>query len=174
MVGKVRINLTLTRDVLESFKKLVPNVSAEVDNWMRIRLVELQGGEPDKEDPKTRLKRLSDEYDKLRFDVVKLEANVKASVYFREASNLLVQLGMKKDLSNASEVIPRFRVAWKGDMFFLHQIENLVKLTRDMYSAEHVLNVMYDDSVKLGIKEDEKMHNSKSITAIVPVKESLH
>lgn len=66
---------------------------------------------------------------------MKLERQLKASKHFQEATDLLLELGLKKDFSNTDELIPKFMSAWKGDESFMHKFLNLVKLAGDKKRA---------------------------------------
>jgi hypothetical protein len=141
MGTKVRADLTLTREAYEQFKKLVPSVSAEVDIFIRKRVAELQGGQTT-EDRDANYNAVKSKYEDLMIKTVRLERKLKASKYFQEATDLLLELGLKKDLSNADELVPLFMKAWKGDESFMHEFLNLVELARDKKRALQALTVM--------------------------------
>lgn len=78
--------------------------------------------------------------------------------YYSEANDLLAGLGLKKDFSNASELIPQFISAWKGPVEFMHEYLSLVELARDKCETERLLRTLRLGSTKedpLSPKDEE-------------------
>lgn len=67
----------------------------------------------------------------------KLERYLRRSKRFEEACRLIFDLGLKKDFTNADELIPKFMVLWEADMTslrdttFFFKFIYLVDLIRD-------------------------------------------
>lgn len=118
------------------------SLSEEIMNFVLKKLGELKGTGESGQDKKGRLQQLKEEYDDLVVKTVKLERQLKTSNDFEEATALLLELGMKKVLSNVDEVIPKFVSAWKGDESFMHQVLNLAELARDKNRALQALTIM--------------------------------
>ena len=69
--------------------------------------------------------------------VEKLENRLeRQSDAFDQANRLLGELGVKSDLSNAGEVIPKFLVAWKGSQEFMHEYISLIEVAEKKKQVE--------------------------------------
>lgn len=131
---KTRHTISVSDESFKALQKLVPNVSAELDAFVKKRVAELTGRPVDN----------SDDYEALKVrhmalvsEVVKLEKRLsKEAENFGKANILLGELGVKPDLSNAGEVIPKFLVAWKGSQEFMHEYVTLVEVAQKKKEAE--------------------------------------
>lgn len=141
---KVRTNFSLEKDVLSRFKKLVPNMSQEVEVFMSQRIIELSGS--DENGRRLRYEELKNQYNKLVREVAKKDAELAATPYYHEANDLLAGLGLKKDFSNADELIPKLTKQWKGPAEFLHEYISLVELARDKRVVERELTQLRSQS----------------------------
>jgi hypothetical protein len=126
------------------------SISEEIMDFVCRKLDELKGtgSTESKVDSTRRLEELKTRYMDRMVKTVKLERKLKGSKHFDEATDLLLELGLNKDLSNADELIPKFMSSWKGDMSFMHEFLNLVDLARDKKTAEQALTLMRSGSVK--------------------------
>lgn len=125
------------------------------------KLGELKGTES-KVDSTRRLENLKEKYDDLMVKTVKLERQLKISEDYEKATDLLFELGIKNDLSNADELIPKFMSSWKGDEGFMHRYLNLVELARDKWRALHDLTEMRRGSVQ----PEQAQHTTPTIEPI--------
>jgi len=144
---KVRTNFSLDKDVLSRFKKLVPNMSGEVEAFISRRVIELSGS--DERARRVRYEELQSQYSKLVKKVAEKKDELSEIIpYFQEANDLLAGLGLKKDFSNADELIPKLRKQWDGGRpsEFIHQYISLVELARDKRLVERELDQFYSSS----------------------------
>jgi hypothetical protein len=137
---KSRRTLYLTDEAFEELQKRSPNISQEVDGFIRKRVQELNGhaiGEdPDYEGLKVK-------YSELVSKVAKKDEQLKEKKpNYHNACELLADLGLKADFSNADELIPQFMSAWKGDVEFMHEYVTLVELTQDKRQTERILRTI--------------------------------
>ena len=93
--------------------------------------------------------------------VAKKDEQLKEKPCYHEANDLLAGLGLKKDFSNADELIPKFMAAWKGDVDFMQEYVTLVELARDKRNAERRLREIRTRSKKedpeLSPKDEEQL-----------------
>jgi hypothetical protein len=138
---KHRTNVSLDADLLARFKKLVPSVSAEFNEFMRRRVAELEGRPEDFSGDYGELKK---KHSTLYSRVSRKEVDLRegAPEAFAKANESLAQLGMKADLSNADQIIPKLVGAWTGEQDFLHEYISLVELSREKRKVEHRLSEM--------------------------------
>lgn len=142
---KVRTNFSLEKEVLKRFKKLVPNMSEEVETFMSQRIIELSGS--DENGRHLRYEELKNQYNKLVREVAKKDTELTAiTPHYHEANTLLAGLGLKKDFSNADELIPKLTKEWKGPAEFLHEYISLVELARDKRVVERELTQLRSQS----------------------------
>lgn len=123
------------------------SLSTEFSDFILRKLAELKGTET-KVDSTRRLADLKEQYDDVVVKTVKLERQLQTSPHFREAIDMLFELGLRKDLSNVDEVVPKFVAAWKGDESFMHEIINLTELAANKKRVLQTLTTMRAGPVK--------------------------
>jgi ribosomal protein L44E len=130
----------LSDEPFEQLQKRIPNISQEVDDFLKKRAEELTGQSIGEGADYGSLKA---KYSELVNKVAKKDAELKEiTPYYHEANTLLAGLGLKKDFSNADELIPQFTSAWKGRVEFMHEYVSLVELARDKRQAERRLSTI--------------------------------
>lgn len=166
---KVRTNFSLEKDVLKRFKQLVPNMSEEVEGFMSRRIIELSGS--DENGRRARYEELKNQYNKLLRDVAKKDAELAGiTPHYHEANDLLAGLGLKKDFSNADELIPKLTKQWKGPAEFLHEYISLVELARDKRVVERELTQLRSQSIAVPeATREPEVPEVVPCTAIMPV-----
>jgi hypothetical protein len=172
---KSRRTLYLSDEPFEQLQKLSPNVSQEVDGFIRKRVEELTSqsiGEG------ANYEGLKAKHSELVNKVARKDAQLKQKMPdHHEANELLAGLGLLKDFSNADELIPQFMVAWKGNVDFMQEYVTLVELARDKRQTERLLRTIRSGSKKEDPRlspKDEQQHPSSEVNAsqcraIVPV-----
>jgi glutamine synthetase type III len=123
------------------------SLSEEISDFILRKLAELKGTET-KVDSTRKLEDLKAKYDDVVIKTVKLERQLQTSPHFREATDMLLKLGLRKDLSNVDEVVPKFVSVWKGDESFMHQFINLTELAANKKRVLQALTVMRSGPVK--------------------------
>jgi hypothetical protein len=139
---KVRKNISVEPLPFEELQKLVPNVSAEINGFVKRRVAELSGKPVDGTGDYGELK---DELDKKAIQVARLMKRLSEQAdAYGEANHLLAELGIKDDMSNASEVISKFMLAWKGGQEFMHQYITLIETAQKKKQVEQRLKEIRD------------------------------
>jgi len=128
---KSRRTLYLSDGPFEELQRLSPNISQEVDGFIRKRVEELTGqsmGEGqgvDYEHLKERHNALLRQVDTMQKALAQDEKT------FEEANKLLVSLGIDKDFINAADVIPKLIKAWKGDAAYAQEYISLIEASKE-------------------------------------------
>ena len=136
-VMKVRKNISVEPEPFSQLQKLVPNVSAEINKFIKQRVSELNGKPYDATDDYDKLK---EEHIQLVSQVARLEKQLRTQAdAFAEANQLLAELGVKPDLSNTDELIPKFLSAWKGSQEFMHEYISLIEIAEKKKQVEQRL-----------------------------------
>ena len=125
---KKRTTLSLDAEAYASYQKLVPNVSAKVDEFIRSELVRLGGQVPRDQEYEA----LKKEHSSLYLEILKRkEWLVKDKETFEKANEMLLQtLGLKKDLSNLDDVTPRFMHEWTRDDGYAQEFITTLELVQ--------------------------------------------
>lgn len=142
---KSRRTLYLDDASFEQLQKLSPNISQEVDGFIRKRVEELTGksiGEG------VDYEGLRSKYSELVNRTARKDAQLKEKPCYHEANDLLAGLGLKKDFSNADELVPKFLAVWRGDVDFAEEYVTLVELAAEKRQAERRLREIRTRSKK--------------------------
>ena len=128
---KSRRNLYLTDGPFEELQKLSPNISQEVDGFIRKRVEELTGqsmGEGQGVD----YEHLKERHNSLMRQVEAMQkALSQDEKTFHQANGLLVSLGIEKDFINAADVIPKLVKAWKGEAAYIQEYVSLIEISKE-------------------------------------------
>lgn len=122
------------------------SISEEIMNFVLRRLDELRGavtpGSSDEEagrkyeELKVKHKKMQNDFDTMKEKLSKHEDYLKAN-------EMLGNLGMLQDLSNADDIIPKFIATWPSahaDQGFMHEYISLIELSRDKKHVEQRLS----------------------------------
>ena len=135
---KVHKTLSFSPEVYEQFSKLVPNVSAELEELMRRRITELTSRGVD---TKSECQELKERYKRLKSDYDKQKTLLREEKEWQSAVDLLVGLGLAADtFANVLELIPKFMQKWKGDRFFMHSFLSLAEQKQELIRVERRLS----------------------------------
>ena len=136
------VTLYLPVDVYEEFKRRHPNVSRRVAELMEADLsqagVNLQPPKPSLEEE---IEQLTRERLRLQRDIDRLEKRLSKELPSLE--KLAEECGVKPDLSNLEEAIPKMIKAWKGYLSTLQDFITLLRWKRERNRRIAQLNKLY-------------------------------
>jgi hypothetical protein len=135
---KSRHTISVTDESFKTLQKLVPNVSGELDAFIKRRVAELTGRPVDN----------TEEYEALKVRHRALVSMVetlqkrlsKQADNYNKANILLGELGIKSDMGNTAELIPKFLSTWGGSKEFMHEYLSLVEAAKDKKDIERRLS----------------------------------
>ena len=144
------------------------SLSEEIMGFVLKRRDELKGN-GSSQSTSADYQRLKVRYSDLVSKVAKKDAELKEiEIHYHEANDLLAGLGLKKDFSNANELIPQFISAWKGPVEFMHEYLSLVELARDKRETEQLLRTLRSGSTKENPRMPPKAEEQPALSEIDP------
>ena len=113
-------------------------ISREIDDLIKRRIAELEGGEynPAETADYEALKR---EHNQLVREAEKLRRHLKRRKVYSQLLQLAFNLGMKEDLSNLDEVVPKILDSWDGWKEDAHQFITLLETIHSKRKIEQKL-----------------------------------
>jgi len=113
-------------------------ISREIDDLIKRRIAELEGREynPLEEADYEALKR---EHNRLVREAEKLRRHLKRRKVYKQLLQLAFNLGMKEDLSNLDEVVPKILDGWDGWKEDAHQFITLLETIHSKREIERKL-----------------------------------
>ena len=136
------VTLYLPVDVYEEFKRRNPNVSKRVAELMQADLagqgVDLQPPKPSVEEE---IEQLTKERLRLQRDIDRLEKRLSKELPSLE--KLAEECGVKQDLSNLEETIPKMLEAWKGYTSIIQDFITLLRWKKERNRKITQLNELY-------------------------------
>jgi hypothetical protein len=137
------------KQAFEECKRLLKlqdrSLSEEIMGFVLRRLDELRGtvkpGTSD-EEASRKYEELKAKHKKMQDDFARRNEELKKHEDYLKADEMLGDLGLLQDLSNAPDIIPKFTAAWTKthDQGFMHEYISLVELCRDKKQVEQRLS----------------------------------
>jgi uncharacterized coiled-coil DUF342 family protein len=139
------------REVFEECKRLLKlqgrSLSEEIMDFVLKRLNELRGTvNPDasEEEANRQYEELKAEHTTLFYQARKMAQRLQElhKEWYDDATVLIGQMGLRKDLSNAQDIIPKFIEAWDGSKSFLQEFLSMIEVAVSEKRVEERLAYM--------------------------------
>jgi vacuolar-type H+-ATPase subunit I/STV1 len=161
------------KQAFEECKRLLKlqgrSLSEEIMDFVLRRLDELRGavkpGTSD-EEASRKYEELKAKHKKMQDDFDRRKKKLREHEDYLKANEMLRELGMLQNLSNADDIKPKFIAAWTkthADQGFMHEYISLVELARDKKQVEQRLS-----ELRIASEHEPSVATSRSLTLAQP------